>query len=170
MRLVLILGAAGALLAAAPGAAEPPALPPPPLRYTEGVETARVFVDQLFAPYAANAVPDLFGQPELTFEPELAAAIAALAARMAQTGDMPGSFGADPLCNCQDYGDVSYRIGSIGQINERATVIVAFANFGQVEQRRVDLLRTPQGWRVFDLDGTFRSSVMADLAAPQDQP
>jgi hypothetical protein len=170
MRLFVILGAVGALLTASAGAAEPPGLPPPPRRYTEGVETARVFVDQLFAPYAADALPDLFDKPELTFEPELAAAITTLAARMEQDGDMPDSFGADPLCNCQDYGDVSYRIGAIGQINERATVMVSFSNFGQVERRRVELLRTPAGWRVFDIDGTFRSNVMADLAAPQDQP
>lgn len=167
MRLFVILGAAAAMLTATPGAAEPPALPPPPLRYTEGVETARLFVDQLFAVYTTEDVPDLFGKPELTFEPELAAAIATLSARMEQDGYMPGSFGADPLCNCQDYGDVGYRIDSVGQINERATVMVAFSNFGQVERRRVELLRTPAGWRVFDIDGTFRSNVMADLAEPQ---
>ena len=166
MRVFVILGAVAMLLIGAPAAAEP-AAPPPPRNITDVVVGARLFVERLYAVYVTDDVPDLFGKPDQTFEPELAAAIATLAKRMEQGGEMPASFGADPACNCQDYGDVSFRIDYVGLMGQRASARVSFSNFGAVDTRRIDLVITPQGWRVFDIDGTFRSSVMADLAAPQ---
>jgi hypothetical protein len=161
MRNFVILGAVSALLCSTPAAANPSG------NATADVEAARAFVDRLFAVYVTNEVPYIFGEPGAFFDPELARAIATLGARMEESGDMPGSFGADPVCDCQDYGDVSYRIDALGIDGLRATATVSFTNFGQTEKRRVDLLKTPEGWRVFDLGGTFRSSVMADLAASQ---
>jgi hypothetical protein len=169
MRQFVILAAASALLfSAAAYAAQPAGAPAmPPGNATADVVEARLFVDRLFAVYTKNGLPDIFENPGLTFDPELAQAISTLGAGMEESGELPGSFGADPVCNCQDYGDVSYRIDGVGIMGHRATATVSFSNFGQVDNRRIDLVRTPAGWRVFDLDGTFRSAVMADLAGPQ---
>lgn len=126
----------------------------------------RAFVDALFAVYAAGAEPDLFSEPADHFEPELAAAIAKLDQRTEQNGTIEVSQGADPICNCQDYGEVSHSIDSIAIDGTKAKAVVTFTNFGKAEKRTIDLVATPGGWRIFDIDGSYRKAVFDDLKQP----
>lgn len=124
---------------------------------------ARAFVDTLFAAYAKDGEPNLFAKPAETFEPELAAAIAKLGERTEKTGTIGASQEADPICACQDYGDVSHSIDSVVIDGTKAKAVVSFTNFGTSEKRTIDLVSTPGGWRIFDIDGSYRKAVFDDL-------
>jgi hypothetical protein len=127
---------------------------------------ARAFVDTLFAAYAKDGEPNLFAKPAETFEPELAAAIAKLDERTEKTGTIGASQEADPICACQDYGDVSHSIDSVAIDGTKAKAVVTFTNFGKSEKRTLDLVATPAGWRIFDIDTTYRKAVFDDLKQP----
>jgi len=120
---------------------------------------ARAFVDGLFAAYANDTPLDPLGEPQPVFEPELAAALTALGKEAAANGEIPDALGADPLCDCQDYGEFSHRITALTVTGTRAEAEVAISNFGAKSVRRLIMLRTPAGWRVFDIDGRFRALV-----------
>jgi hypothetical protein len=124
---------------------------------------ARAFVDTLFAAYAKDGEPNVFAMPAETFEPELAAAIAKLGERTEKTGTIGASQDADPICACQDYGDVSHSIDSVAIDGTKAKAVVSFTNFGTTEKRTIDLVAAPGGWRIFDIDGSYRKAVFDDL-------
>lgn len=126
---------------------------------------ARAFVDKLFAAYANDGEPDLFTKPDQTFEPELAAALAKLAERTEKNGTIEASQEADPICACQDYGDVSHSIDTLTVDGAKAKAVVTFTNFGKAEKRTIDLVSTPEGWRIQDIDGDYRAAVMADAGS-----
>lgn len=121
---------------------------------------ARAFIDRLFASYTTDEPIDLFGEPRQVFEPKLAAAIATAMAEFDRTGEMPDLAGADPICACQDWGDFSHTINMVAINGDRATAKLTVSNFGTRSARMVELLKTPDGWRVYDLDGTFRHDAM----------
>ncbi|MCX9147239.1 hypothetical protein [Erythrobacter sp. WG] len=171
------LGAAGALAmalggcgGAAPGdtaeavAAETPPAATSPATGDEAA--ARAFVDTLFAAYANDGEPNLFLAPNESFEPELAAAITALNERTEKTGMIEASQDADPICACQDYGEVSHAIDSITFDGNRAKAVVTFTNFGTSQKRTLDLIAVPGGWRIFDIDGSYRKAVFDDVKQP----
>lgn len=124
---------------------------------------ARAFIDTLFAAYAKDEEPNLFAKPTESFEPELAAAITKLDERTQTTGTIGASQDADPICNCQDYGEVSHSIDSVVIDGTKAKAVVTFTNFGKAEKRTIDLVTTAEGWRIFDIDGSYRKTVFDDL-------
>lgn len=156
-------GKSGAETAAAPSPA-PTAAPAPAAATDE--PAARAFVDTLFAAYAKDEDPNLFAKPAETFEPELAAAIAKLDERTEKNGTIEASQEADPICACQDYGDVSHSIDLVAIDGTKAKAVVTFTNFGTSEKRTIDLVATPGGWRIFDIDGSYRKAVFDDLKQP----
>lgn len=172
MKELMIWGAAGALLMGASACDTPPAgetkaaetpataaTPGPAASADESAATA--FIAQVFDPYTVDeGTPDTLSNPGKTFEPELAAALDTLGERSASTGELSDAFDADPVCQCQDFGKVSYSIDTLKVDGDRAEAVVTFTNLGTTEKRRVDLVRTPAGWRVYDLDGTFRDAVL----------
>jgi hypothetical protein len=121
---------------------------------------ARAFIDRLFTGYATDEPFDLFGEPRKVFEPQLAAAVEAAMAEFDRTGEMPDIAGADPICACQDWGDFSHTINILTINGDRAIAKLTVSNFGARSARTVELLKTAEGWRVYDLDGTFRKDAM----------
>lgn len=152
----------GADALASPAVAETSALP----ANATDEPAARAFIDTLFAAYANDGEPNLFSEPDKTFEPELAAAIAQLGKRTETNGTIEASQEADPICACQDYGEVSHSIDTLQVDGTKAKAVVTFSNFGKAEKRTVDLVSTPVGWRIQDIDGTYRAAVMKDLGQP----
>jgi hypothetical protein len=130
----------------------------------EGVATAKAeasaFIDMLYQGYARNEPLDLFGEPRKVFEPVLASAVAKTVARELESGDMPDLLSADPICGCQDWSEFSHRIDTLTVTDDRATAKLTVRNFGESAQRTIDLLKTPAGWRIYDIDGDFRAAAM----------
>jgi hypothetical protein len=118
----------------------------------------RAFIDSLFAPYAEDQPLDPFGNPRPIFEPQLAAALDTIGAREEETGEI--FWGADPICDCQDFGDFSHTITSIAIASDRATVKLSVSNFGETAARTIILAKTPAGWRVHDLGNDFRAEAL----------
>ena len=72
---------------------------------------------------------------------------------------MHDAFSADPVCGCQDYGDFKYTINSLTVDGTRAVAKVATSNFGSPDTRTLELAKTAQGWRIYNIDGGFRGLV-----------
>lgn len=161
----IALALAGCGGAAKSGAEAPPS-PSASIMIEVDKPAARVFVDKLFAVYASDSEPDFFAKPAQYFERELAAAITKLNDRTEKNGTIEASQDADPICACQDYGDVSHTIDSITFDGIKAKAVVTFTNFGTSEKRTLDLVAVPGGWRIFDIDGTYRKAVFDDLKQP----
>lgn len=62
-----------------------------------------------------------------------------------------GALGADPICSCQDY-DIRSVSPSVRPERDGVTpVTVRFRNFGGPSEVELRLVRTPAGWRIFDV-------------------
>ncbi len=133
---------------------------PPAIDDGQAEAEARAFINSLFEGYATDNPVNPFDQPHRIFEPKLAAAIKAAMAEYDRTDQMPAIAGADPICACQDWGNFSHTINAVTINGDRATAKLTVSSFGTRSAREVDLLMTPDGWRVYDLDGTFRKDAM----------
>jgi hypothetical protein len=136
-----------AALAAGPQAPNPPATP-------------RGFIAQVYAGYRHPNYNPL-DRLDQTFAPELAAAIRE-DARLAH-GEV-GYLDGDPLCDCQDYLKVTATIRSLTQPSPRqasARVKVAIG-VDQPHDLRLELRRTPAGWRIADVVSS-EGSLLAGL-------
>ncbi len=117
---------------------------------------ARTFIDRLFNGYASGDPINAFEEPREIFEPQLAAAIEGAMDEFERTEEMPDLAGADPICGCQDWGEFSHTINALTIEGDRAAAQLTVRNFGEQAARTIELIKTPGGWRVYDLDGTFR--------------
>ena len=120
---------------------------------TAGTEAeVRTFLDGVYAPYAAEngTGPDL--GPLL--EPQLAEAYA----------KMDEGIDADPLIDAQDWTAFKPTYEQVTVKGDRAVAIVTFSNGGSTTRIEHQLMRTPAGWRIYDLQnasgGSFRETVM----------
>ena len=111
--------------------------------------TPRAFIAQVYAGYR-HAGYNPLDRLDRTFAPELAAAIRE-DARLAK-GEV-GYLDGDPLCNCQDYLKLSATIRSVAQPNRRTASARVRVNLGVDRPRdlRLELKRTPAGWRIADV-------------------
>ena len=127
-------------------------------------ETAiRRFLNVVFGSYALGDAMDPKLRPETAFEPELEARLEALIdASMEIDGVYHDALSYDPICYCQDFGDFSHEVIEVDVDGETATALIRQSNFGEVSERTIDLVRTPKGWRIYDLDGEFRAMAMTD--------
>lgn len=99
----------------------------------------RAFLDHLYAPYAAAE-----GQSpawDAIFEPGLAASI----------GDEEGEPETDPLIEAQDYTPFRPTIEAVAVNGDRAVATATFTNGGEATEQKFELIRTPAGWRVYDI-------------------
>lgn len=106
---------------------------------------ARALVDEIYGSYAS----DQFSDSGSWFTPGLERLINDPAAGLA---DPEIGLGYDPLCACQDFGDVGYEIASVDATGpDRAHAEVAFTNFGQTSRIALDLQRVDGRWLVDDV-------------------
>ena len=143
-----------------------------PARVDDGVGSANgagevaaitVFLDTVFGSYAnGDPVGYALGSGAV-FEP-------ALAQRMRELQDGQIGNGAvthevlsyDPICGCQDWHQTAHAILDVRVDGKRAKARLSFTNYGETQARVVDLRRTDQGWRIYDLDGQFREEAFAN--------
>lgn len=121
---------------------------------------ARSFVDEVFGAYSSDGVPGHLSDPAPVFAPDLAGRIATLNAEATATGSVPDGLGADPICDCQDWEELSYDITALTIDANRAEVELDLTNFGETVQRSITLAKTRSGWRIYDIDDGFRASIM----------
>ena len=126
----------------------------------QDVETVRAFMAWIYSHYRDDGQGAPLGEPELLFEPVLAAAIRKDADEAAAKGDM-SKMDVDPFCACQDFGSITPSFGPVAIQGDRATVTVTFLNFETPQALHYTLAWTSAGWRVFDIGGgegaTFRA-------------
>lgn len=123
---------------------------------------ARSFIENTLDAYNSGNPVNYMGDPATVFEPDLANAIAALNAEGDATGTVPDALGADVICGCQDYEDISYDITELTVDGKQAVVDVTVTNFGESADRTFTLSQTRSGWRIYDIDDGFRASVMGE--------
>ena len=108
-------------------------------RAAEGEAEVRAFIEQIYAPYATENGES--GDFEAVLEPQLAAAIAA----------EEGGPGADPFIDAQDWTPFRANIANIQVTGDRAAATATFSNGGESVRIEYQLIRTPAGWRAFDV-------------------
>ncbi len=125
-----------------------------------GSTTAENFLRGIYANYRADG-KGVNGTD--VYETSLLALMAA--DQQAANGEI-GYLDGDPLCDCQDFDirDVKLAINPAGQ--DRLDVTVSFRNFDERRTLHLLLLRSPHGWRVFDVlsgDGSLRMALQTHL-------
>lgn len=113
--------------------------------------SVRAFIGFVYAGYGKDGPGARLGEPELYFEPELAAAIRKDADAAEAAGDM-GKMDVDPFCSCQDFDAIKPAYGPVTVRGNRALVTVTFTNLGAHVTTGYDLVWTRAGWRIFDMD------------------
>ena len=151
-RRILALALALVLPARAARAQEGP-LPAPALQ-PPSPETARDFIDKLYANYRGKNPKgiNLASQMRLRaiFEPELAKALSQ-DAKAAAAGGEAGTLDWDPFIDSHQFQVTALDVAvqDLTSVKARATVNVT--NLGRETVIVVDLLKMKQGWRVFDI-------------------
>jgi hypothetical protein len=102
------------------------------------LDGARERIDAIYAPYTRGATSHYFRH----FTPELNAAIQG-AGRM--------GIDADPFCDCQVFGRLTYRVDSLEPTADGAVARVAITNFGDSKTIVIRLVRREEAWLVADV-------------------
>jgi hypothetical protein len=77
-----------------------------------------------------------------------------------------GAIDGDPICSCQDYGNLRVKSVTISEAGpDAAKARVAFTNLGSQTVVTLSLIRTPAGWRIADVEDKESGSVLALLRA-----
>lgn len=80
---------------------------------------------------------------------------ALLAENTAAGGDGVGYLGADPICNCQDWGDFSLNTVAVMPTGAgTANAAVTFSNFGTAHSQILKLVFEDGAWKVDDIQWT----------------
>ena len=123
-----------------------------------GEQTPRAFVAWIYSHYQGSADAKAGAGVMLVtpaqirryFAPPLADRIVADRAAAAKRDEVP-ALDSDPFIDAQDW-DIRHVAIQIESANDRtARASVRFENFGQAETVRLELVRTPAGWRVADV-------------------
>ena len=121
-----------------------------------GEQTPRAFVAWIYSHYQGGARDqqgvylDTPARIRRYFAPPLADRIIADRAAAAKRDEVP-ALDADPFIDAQDW-DIRHVAIQIDAANDRtARASVRFENFGKAETVRLELMRTPAGWRVSDV-------------------
>jgi hypothetical protein len=124
-------------------------------------QTPRAFVERLYANYR-NENYSPFEHSEKVFAAPLNAAIKE--DEQLAHGEV-GFLDGDPICSCQDTGGMHSRLVSVAGSGRTATAHVLLKWDGDKDGRdvRLDLVRTPAGWRVADVGTADEPSLLKDL-------
>jgi len=136
--------------AAAPAAAPAAAAGQPAASEAE----VRAFLDSIYAPYATEGGSG--ADYAAVLEPQLAAALE----------KREGGIDADPFIDAQDWTPFRPTYENVQLKGERAIATATFSNGGTATKIDYQLMRTPAGWRVFDVQsangGSLRERIMND--------
>jgi hypothetical protein len=125
-----------------------------PLAAQAQAQSAQAFLDALYAPYKAKggSKGQNYQQADRFFEPTLARAMAR-DYQLAQRNGIPPTLNGDPFVDAQEWeiSNLSIRAAEAG---EQATGIVSFVNLKQKKTLAIELVKTPNGWRIADIAGS----------------
>jgi len=134
--------AAAAAPAAAPAAGQP----------AEAEAEVRAFLDSIYAPYATEGGDG--ADYSKVLEPQLAAALE----------KMEGGIDADPFIDAQDWTPFRPTYENVQMKGDRAIATAAFSNGGTATRIDYQMMRTPEGWKVYDVQsangGSLRERIM----------
>jgi len=129
-------------------------------------ETAESFVAAIYAQYKPDAKKqgirlDSDAQVKKYFEPDLAALIIADNAAAKKNNEVP-SLDGDPFVDAQDWKITDVKVAVAHDGADKAMATVNFKNLGKATVVKLQLVKTPLGWRIADItwpgdDGTLRS-------------
>ncbi|MEM6477262.1 MAG: DUF3828 domain-containing protein [Pseudomonadota bacterium] len=123
----------------------------------------RAFLDPVFASYKSDTPAGFALGSGDVLEPELAARVEALKQGQIGFGSVTHTIlSYDPICKCQDWSETAHAITLVSVEGDTAIARVAFTNTGREDTRAIDLVRTPKGWRVYDLDKSYRKEAFED--------
>lgn len=117
------------------------------------------FISQVYSEYRRKNFSPL-ERPEKVFSPTLTAAI-----RKDSSGGEVGYLDRDPLCDCQDYDRVTARVRSLSQPSALTARAKVHLVLGPKEMRdlTLTLVLTRSGWRISDVIGADRHSLLKEL-------
>ena len=113
-------------------------------------------VRAVYATYSRPGAPGLpADQPGLSryMEPDLAKAWS-LNARRIDAGDLNDVVDWDPFVNGQDDKLTNLEVVRVSPKGARADVSVRFRNFGSLQRITYEVIRSADGWRIFDVRST----------------
>lgn len=118
----------------------------------EGEAEVRAFLDRIYAPYATDSGSG--ADYAAVLEPQLAAVL-----EKRESG-----IDADPFIDAQDWTPFRPTYENVQLKGDRAIATAAFSNGGTATRIEYQLLRTPGGWRVYDVQsangGSLRERIM----------
>jgi hypothetical protein len=131
---------------------------------------ADTFVRHLYSEYTTPAKhnsPDFLGREmTLAFSPALVRIIRA-EMRKTPKGDV-GKIDGDPICNCQDWENLSIAKLDIEKNSDAAaTANVVIKNMDATSSLKMLLVWTPQGWRIDDISTADTPSYKKYLLTPE---
>lgn len=124
--------------------------------------SAKVFVDEIYKAYVGKDAPavDISSRAQLDkyFTPTLAKLIDDDAKAAEKNQDAP-TLGGDPFIDAQDWEISDVNVSVLQATADSATATAAFKNFGGEMKVRLQLVKTPAGWRIDDIfwaEGSLR--------------
>lgn len=113
--------------------------------------TPQTFLEGIYRPYLAQDFKgQSYAQVDRFFAPDLARAINLDMREAARRKEVPALDG-DPFIDAQDW-DISKLSISATIDGTKATALVGFENLGKPVRLTVDLIQTPVGWRIADIN------------------
>ena len=137
----------------------------PSLALASPAETPREFIDRIYSEYRTEGFNPL-AKPESYFSRDLTAAI-----QKDSSGGEVGYLDGDPLCDCQDYEQLSATVLQIRQTSAKAAVAHVRVVLGPNATRNLQLrlIKTPSGWRIADVIGADHHSLYRELKRANDK-
>ncbi len=124
--------------------------------------TPQAFLETIYRTYSSPNSPgtkiNSKKQLEAYFTPALVAMIEK-DAMAAKKKDQPPLLNGDPFIDAQDWDVRKLKISVSNKAETKTTAVVSFVNYGEERMVRLDLLKTPAGWRIDDIkwrEGTLR--------------
>ena len=96
-----------------------------------------------------------YQQAERFFEPGLARAMVR-DYQLAKSNGVPPILNGDPFVDAQEW-EITNLAVRAAETGEQATGIVSFVNLKQKKTLAVELVKTPNGWRIADIAGSSGS-------------
>jgi hypothetical protein len=113
--------------------------------------TPQAFLEEIYKPYLAHDFKgQSYTQVNRFFAPDLARAIERDVREAQRRMEVPALDG-DPFIDAQDW-DITKLSISAKVEGTKATAFVGFENLGKPVRLTVDLIQTPVGWRIADIE------------------
>lgn len=118
--------------------------------------TAQAFVENLYRPYLdKNFQGQPYGDAARFFAPALAQAMERDNREAKRRNQVP-SLNGDPFVDAQDW-EISKLSIDVTANGDAATARVSFQNFGEAKRVLLELVKTPAGWRIAEIEAASGS-------------